>query len=130
MLKGVIGVLAGCAAFSASSVSLAQTGKMAAPMKMTLVGEGRWTVRCKFEIRNGIISEEKFGPKGIAPVVFSMTNLQRGSCDYKAPGKPLVISVEGDGWTCPFSAPADGKCEQAIAAGASGTFRFAMKGQR
>ncbi|MES2290093.1 MAG: hypothetical protein V4530_10185 [Pseudomonadota bacterium] len=97
---------------------------------MTLAGEGRWTVQCKFEIRNGIINEDKFGPKGIAPVVFSMNNLQRGSCDYKAPGKPLVISVEGDAWTCPFSAAADGKCEQTIAAGASGTFRFAMKGQR
>lgn len=130
MLKGVVGVLAGCAAVIASSGSLAETGKMAAPMKMTLAGEGRWAVQCKFEIRGGIINEERFGPKGTAPVVFSMTNLQHGSCDYKASGKPLVVSIEGDGWTCPFSAPADGKCEQTIAAGASGTFRFAMKGQR
>ncbi len=130
MLKGLVGVLAGCAAVIASSGSLAETGKMAALMKMTLAGEGRWSVQCKLEIRGGIINEEKFGPKGTAPVVFSMSNLQHGSCDYKTPGKPLVISVEGDGWACPLSAPGDAKCEQTIAAGASGTFRFAMKGQR
>lgn len=130
-MKGNIVVVAACVAISVSGMAAAKAPKEATPMKLTLSGEGRWSVSCTLEVGNGIIDREEFRGGKAGPVEFSSTNLRHGSCDYRAAAdKPLTVTVEGAAWMCPLNAPANAKCEQAFAPGASGSIRLTRRGER
>jgi hypothetical protein len=124
-MKGLLVAVTVFALIGASEVTMAKSPN-AAPMKMTITGEGRWSVRCTLEVGNGNIDREEFSGGKAGPVAFTRANLDHGSCDYKtAAGKPLSIAIEG--WPCPLSAPDATKCEQAFAVGSAGSFRFAPR---
>lgn len=124
-MKGLFAAAAVCALIGVSGLAIAKS-PTAAPMKMTISGEGNWTVRCTFEVGNGIIDSEDFRGGKAGSTVFSRSNLDHGTCDYRtAPGKPLTVLVEG--WPCPLNASDVTKCEQAFAMGSAGSFRFAPR---
>lgn len=130
-MKGKIMVVTACAAIAASGMAVAKAPRDATPMKLTLAGEGRWSVSCTFEVGNGNIDREEFRGGKARPVEFSIANLNHGSCDYRsAADKPLTITVEGDGWMCPLNTPANARCEQAMSPGASGSIRLTRRGAR
>lgn len=120
-----------CASMFLSGLAVAKTSTAVTPMKLTLSGDGRWSVRCTFEVGNGLIDRQEFRGGKAAPVVFTSPNFKHGSCDYKAASdKSLTISVEGNALACPFSSPADAKCEQALTPGAAGSFRVTPRGEK
>lgn len=130
-MKGKIVVVAACVAIAASGMAVAKAPKEATPMKLTLSGEGRWSVSCTLEVGNGLIDREEFRGGKARPVEFSSANLRHGSCDYRAAAdKSLTIAVEGDAWTCPLNVSVNAKCEQAFAPGTSGSIRLTRRGER
>lgn len=129
-MKGQFFIAAACVVIAASGTASAKS-TAAAPIVLTLAGEGRWSVSCTLEVGNGLINREEFKSGRAAPTVFQSANLKHGSCDYKVgPDKALTVTIEGDGWACPLNSAADAKCEQVFAPGASGSLRLMRRGER
>lgn len=121
-MKGTMTTIAVCALIAMPTASIAKPA--AAPMKMIATGEGQWSVHCTLETRNGNIDREDLRGGKTGTASFTIRDLDHGSCDYSAaPGKPLVIAVEG--LPCPLNSADATKCEQTLAAGAAGTIRLA-----
>lgn len=127
-MKGIFVTAAACGAIAISGLAVAKAPPSPTAMKLTLAGEDRWSVRCTLDVGNGLINREEFKGGKSTPVVFSTPKLNFGTCDYKAaPDKPLTITIEGDAWACPLTAPTNEKCEQQIAPGASGSLRLTQR---
>lgn len=127
-MKGLFVAATVCALIGVSGLASAKA-PTAPPMKMTITGEGRWTVHCTFEVGNGNIDSEDFRGGKAGPIAFSRANLNHGSCDYAAaPGKPLTVAIEG--WPCPLNVPDATKCDQTFAVGSAGSFRFASRAKQ
>ncbi len=128
-MKGLLFTAMACAAVAVSGSSAAKS-PAAAPMKLTLSGEGKWAVQCMFEAGNGNIDRESFKGGKAGPVAFSIAKLQSGDCTYKiASDHPMTIAMDGDQWSCPFNVPVNAKCEQTFAPAASGSFRIIRRSE-
>lgn len=97
-----------------------------APLKLTASGEGR--VKCTFTDARGNITKRDLKADRGGQAEYSSARFDHGTCEYKAASKEqLTITVEGDGWACPFNAASGVACAQTFANGAKGAFRLVQR---